>query len=763
MSQLHSKNDGVWRRARYAAIALAIAMLVSWPTLLSPLDRLTWTFQAKVGEGSASGDVVFVEVRDNALASSQDRNQLQSALKTLNESSAKSVFIDLARSGLDRSLEDNLLRQELENHPNAFVVGRQFDDLDSIKLIYPPAGLFGDDNQVIADEEPDFLDFVWLVPSRVAIDGGEYQTFASAIADDASPRTDPMEIDYRLDAAGLTTMTLDDLARGLVSADEIQGRDFIFGYGTSSSIDVANIPGSGIAPRSYTAIYAAETAKQGAFVQLGSKHIEYLPLLIVCSLLLLGAIIAGKRARIILYAMAVGALIFTIFAPIFLPFRTGISGGLVVLTAYGSMSLFNRWRAKIKLESNETGLPNLQKLELDLKILGSPDRKALIAAKLHDFDDVMAMLTQSEKSEYFQLITKRLRIADTDLTVYSNSSDKLLFLQNFETSDILKSHLTALLSIFKTPLRLKDRTIDVSITFGVDLNFDGDPHKRIGAAEALTNKTSLSAQPIVCSDTLPTVEDEWKISLQAKIDAAMSANEIFPVFQPQVDIRSGDIVGYEGLVRWKDKERGFISPSYFIEQCEHAGRMEKLQQFMLRRCIDQFIASPVIDSDVWLSVNVSATLLSDNWLAEHVEQTLEQTGFDPKRLVLEITETARIHDHVTASAVLNSLADLGLELSLDDFGTGVAGYETFSRLPFSEIKVDRHFTSGLIEDAKSRAIVANMLALGRELDLRVIVEGVEDSETCEILCEMGCKYAQGYFFGKPEIYLSHSENKEMFG
>lgn len=727
------------------------------------MDRLIWTIQAKVGDRSPSGEIVFVEVPDDALESDADREDIKSALMKLNRHGADQVFLDLAQPDLSDEISTQQLRETVEAADNVFVVGRLFNDRSKTRLIFPPIDLVGSSNRVIADHRPDFLGFVWRVRAQFEVEGSRYQSFGAALSKRDVADQSEIEIDYRLDSGSLPSVPLEQVVSGELSPAGIYGKSFVFGYGGAGTGSAANLPGSGAAgaaPQTYIAIYAAETVRAGGMYRLGADLFDYIPFLLTCVLLVSIGILASDRSRKIAYAGVGVALVTVLAIPVFVPIRTGASGGLVFLSVYVVLSLFHRWRSHINLESAETGLPTLQRLERDLEAIGSSDLKALIAVKIHNFSDVMAMLPADQKVEYFHGIVKRLRIGDTGLVVYSNSSDRLLWLQDFENADTLKSHLVALLAIFKSPLRIGVRPVDVSITFGVDMNFTGEAHKRISAAEALTDKTSLSAQPIIIGDQSAQADDEWRISLQAKIDAALEAGEIFPVFQPQVDIATGEVVGFEGLVRWNDSERGFISPSYFVEQCEHAGRMEKLQQFMLRECIEKFRASPAMSTNAWLSVNVSATLLSDTWLTELVADTVESTGFPASRLVLEITETARIHDHHTATAVLRTLADLGLHLSLDDFGTGLAGFETFFRLPFSEIKVDRLFTEALTRDEKARAIVNNALCLGRELDVRVIVEGVEDSETLEVLTGMGCRYAQGYLFGKPHFDLNAFNSKE---
>ncbi|MGB3710344.1 MAG: EAL domain-containing protein [Erythrobacter sp.] len=748
------------RRIRYVVVAAVLAVLVSLPNLLSPFDLVAWTMQANIGHDEPSGQIVFVEVPDTVIDDERGLQSLGRSLERLERSGAKATFLDLTRSQSSKDSARNLADIFDQSPATSLVIRRAKDE--KLRHAQLPLEDLPPSRIVVADHGSDFMGYVWRVPESISVGGRDYPSFSSALAGKEPDPDAWTEIDYHFQASDIPSVALEDLADGDVSADFIAGRSFVFGYAAPLNGSPTTLPGSGAAPTSYIAIFAAETIGRGGMFRAGPLLFDYVVPLLACILLLAGAAFLSDRYRRLLYLAAVSVCFAILIVPIFVSIRIGVAPSIFFLFVYGIQAMIFRWRARINLNSAETGLPSLKRLERDLVELPPSARVVVVAAKIHNFAEVMATLSGDARIDYFAGLVKRLRVGDTSLTVYSNSSDKLFWLQDFETQETLRSHLTALRAIFKNPLRVNGKPIDISATFGVDLNFPGEAHRRIGQAEALTARTSLSAQPILFGDEPDDAEGEWRISLQSKIDTALENKEIFPVFQPQVDIHTLQTVGYEGLVRWKDRERGFIDPSYFIEQCEQAGRMERLQHFMLNTCISRFSKASVIDTDNWLAINVSATLLSDSWLPELVDQVLGDTGFPAQRLVLEITETARIPDHLTASAILQSLASLGVHLSLDDFGTGSAGLENFLRLPFSEIKIDRAFTTALKTNAKARAIMANSLKLGEETGVRVIVEGVEDEQTLAILRDLGCRYAQGYLFGRPLFDLKGFDNREFY-
>jgi EAL domain-containing protein (putative c-di-GMP-specific phosphodiesterase class I) len=229
----------------------------------------------------------------------------------------------------------------------------------------------------------------------------------------------------------------------------------------------------------------------------------------------------------------------------------------------------------------------------------------------------------------------------------------------------------------------------------------------------------------------------------------MEAGEVFCVYQPKMDISADRIIGVEALVRWQDPERGFIAPMHFVMQCEKAGRMEYLTRYVLQSACSAGRLLHFRGSRITMSVNISATLLTDMRIVGIVRNVLQATDFDPHYLVLEITETARIRDFKQARAVLKALKALGTHLSMDDFGVGSANFETLQALPFDEIKIDRQFVSSATTSSKARAITASLVELGASARIAVVAEGAETPADLQLLRDIGCWQVQGYALAKP--------------
>jgi EAL domain-containing protein (putative c-di-GMP-specific phosphodiesterase class I) len=304
-------------------------------------------------------------------------------------------------------------------------------------------------------------------------------------------------------------------------------------------------------------------------------------------------------------------------------------------------------------------------------------------------------------------------------------------------------------AIFAAPVTVGNHSIDVGITFGAARIDPKQGERSLAAAMAAVEETSEALEPIKLATEISESDTLWDLSLRSRIDAAMEAGEVFCVYQPKMDISADRIIGVEALVRWQDPERGFIAPMHFVMQCEKAGRMEYLTRYVLQSACSAGRLLHFRGSRITMSVNISATLLTDMRIVGIVRNVLQATDFDPHYLVLEITETARIRDFKQARAVLKALKALGTHLSMDDFGVGSANFETLQALPFDEIKIDRQFVSSATTSSKARAITASLVELGASARIAVVAEGAETPADLQLLRDIGCWQVQGYALAKP--------------
>jgi EAL domain-containing protein (putative c-di-GMP-specific phosphodiesterase class I)/CheY-like chemotaxis protein len=225
--------------------------------------------------------------------------------------------------------------------------------------------------------------------------------------------------------------------------------------------------------------------------------------------------------------------------------------------------------------------------------------------------------------------------------------------------------------------------------------------------------------------------------------------EFEPFFQPKVELETRAIRGAEALARWRHPQLGLISPKGFIAPLEAGGKMDGLTMAMVegaarncRRWIDASI-------DASVSVNLSLGSLADVTLANRVTDVVEAQGLEPRRVTFEITESAAVSDVGKTLENLSRLRMKGFGLSIDDYGTGYSSMERLARVPFTELKIDRSFVGRALTEPASRAVLESSLEMARKLGIGAVAEGVESESEWNLLKEMGCSLAQGYFVARP--------------
>jgi EAL domain-containing protein (putative c-di-GMP-specific phosphodiesterase class I) len=219
-----------------------------------------------------------------------------------------------------------------------------------------------------------------------------------------------------------------------------------------------------------------------------------------------------------------------------------------------------------------------------------------------------------------------------------------------------------------------------------------------------------------------------------------------PFFEPQIDLETGEIVGFEVLARWVHPLSGIIQPDTFIPVAEEIGLIGRLSEQVIASALAQAVDW---DPAIKISVNISPTQLADSWLAQRIVRILSETAFPAERLVVEITESSLFADIDLARSIVTSLKNQGIRLALDDFGTGFSSLSHLRSLPFDVIKIDRSFVTNIHDNKESSAIIRAVTTLAGALDVPVYVEGIETEAAHAAVLSLNCAVGQGWYFGKP--------------
>jgi EAL domain-containing protein (putative c-di-GMP-specific phosphodiesterase class I) len=283
---------------------------------------------------------------------------------------------------------------------------------------------------------------------------------------------------------------------------------------------------------------------------------------------------------------------------------------------------------------------------------------------------------------------------------------------------------------------VEGRVVDAARRIGVERGLDvaGTLLKPFRAAELRELLTSLASV------------EEW--SSAGALAAAIDDKALFLVYQPKIELESGNVVGFEALLRWQHPRDGVIFPDKFIPLAETSGLMDRLTDAVIDIGLKQ-VAVWGGSGDTSLAINLSASNLRDLRFADRLGERCAASGVAVDRLVLELTETSAMADPVGAMEILTRLRLKGARLSIDDFGTGYSSLSQLARLPFSELKIDKSFVMACDTSPEARAIVKSTIELAHSLGLLAVAEGIETASALRVLAELGCDIVQGYHIGRP--------------
>lgn len=744
----HGATAPACERQRHALWAGLFALLLSLPMLLEPIDWLAWTMQARLDPRHPSGDIVFVRA-DNGVDpdSAAQRIRIARTLDEVRAAGAKAVFIDALFDQPSTPLADRILQAAAAGWGGRIFFVDRVEQLpgQETRKLRNISEVTGASRRVLQPIDQLWPGFTFRMPAVYGSGNAKEYSFAAALAGRAGVRSQPFRIAYRIPSGDVPAINRRDLDS--FSPNELRNRladkTVVIGFEDGATPGELRVPGRMQSPRSYVAIQAAETLKAGG--------ISFVPgsFIVVTLTLALGlaARIGTARARRSAYAAVAALPVAVFFVVSRLGLQVELSYTLPLLISYLVLRSRGNWKEHVGQTDPDTGLPTLRALarQLARRLYGAGH---VVVAKIHGYEAILKSLDGAQRAAYVGKLVERLRVGDPRLAVYVEGH-YLAWLVDQDDEAKLLGHLEGLRAIFAAPVTVDGHSIDVGITFGAARVDNAHRDRCLPAALAAVEETSEALEPVKLAAVDADNDSLWDLSLRARIDAAMDAGEVFCVYQPKMDIDADRIVGVEALVRWEDPDRGFIPPLHFVMQCEKAGRMEYLTRYVLQSACSAGKLLHFRGSRITMSVNISATLLSDMRIVGIVRNVIQATGFDARYLVLEITETARIRDLAVASAVLRALKALGAHISMDDFGSGSANFETLQALPFDEIKIDRQFVSMATTNYKARAITASIVGLGTEARLVVVAEGAETESDLQMLREIGCWQVQGYALARP--------------
>lgn len=344
-------------------------------------------------------------------------------------------------------------------------------------------------------------------------------------------------------------------------------------------------------------------------------------------------------------------------------------------------------------------------------------------------------------------------IASDDILA-RNGGDEFLILKNrFDTVDDLENFASQLVNVVHHPFILNDETAVVSMSVGIAVF----PNNGLTVTEliknadiAMYNAKNSGKNSYRFFDSYMEDDVNRKNDLADILSHVIDKNEIYLQYQPQVNVESGQVTGYEALMRIESELVGFISPAEFIPIAEETGIINILGEWaLIEACNFNQVLIKSGFGPLRVSVNVSTTQLKDDHLIDIIKSIPEKTGMDLKHLEIEITESVLMNSFEHNLKLINQMKELGCSIALDDFGTGYSSFNYLTQIPIDTLKIDKSFIDGICSNEKDRCIADSIIDLAHKMDISVVAEGVEDNEQLQILQNQFCDTLQGYLFSKP--------------
>ena len=730
----------------WTAIAGLIFGLIGFGELPEDLLRIG---RNSLHQHRASGDIVLVTIDNNSLRSvgrwPWPRRNHAEIVRKLSSSGAKRIFFDIVFDARTDKVDDESLAQAIQQ---------------SGRVVLPVRGKAGPNGLEEADAQPipmlshvaelasitvnyNYQNAVWQLPYAVSHKDKLIPSFAAALANRRDLSTSWFPADYSLVPTSIPTIGAEKVLQGDFDPRLVRGKDVVIGTNAEATGDLYFIPGVGKMGGAYVHIIGAETLKSGKPISLGWAPAFLLSLAISAFAALR---LQGPRQQLTFGMAAVAFLVVPLLLEMHVIF-VDIMPALFVTTIVGSVLTWRGYR-KRGLVNAISGLPNLSALRDDR----AGRDCSIVACRIMNYAEIVAALPGESERQLIDQIVSRLSVGSPRRTFYQGDGGIFAWFEDSRAP--FANHLDALSTLFRNPIRVSGMPIDLTVSFGVE----------IGSARSVANRlaSALLAAQEAAHDGLrwkyhnpESFENaSWKLSLLSQLDLAIDKGEVWIAFQPKLEVKTRRIVGAEALARWTHPEKGPIAASEFVAAAEQSDRIGKLTDFVLEKAVAAAASINKRGYDFDVAVNLSARLLTDRQFTIRVAALLARHGLPPHRLMLELTETAELASCGESLDMLSRLRDLGIGISIDDYGTGLSTLDYLKKIPATEIKIDQSFVKGLCDNRSDRLMVQSTIGLAHSLGRKVVAEGVEQYETLEALVDMDCDLAQGFVLGRPMSFES---------
>ena len=726
-------------RARIAAWAVGIALVAGAIDLMLPLEDSFRAVRTFARMHPADQSVLVVTVDDRSLnrlgVSDPKRSDDARVLDRLFALGAKRVFFDRAYADRTIPVEDQQLVAAFKRHTGRVFVGAStgLEQADGEIADVLPNPLFRDWVQIASmngSQAPFGLATTFPVEARIL--GRDRPSISAELANYDGP-PGKYRVDFAVDYKTIPTVEYVDVLTGRFDAGLVAGKDVIVSPSSKISSDYHLVPFREMVPGVVMHVIGAETLKTGRPIDLG-----WLPAFLLSALVI---VVQARRRQPLkrLTLLCGGALV---VVPLALDYASVNVDVMPALLCFG-VGMYRLTRLSRETYHGATGLQRIEGLQAS----DSAETSDVIALKIRNFATISASLTPDEIDLLLMKAKTMLRATEPDAQIAFHK-DTFVWLRPALPVEQLENHVRGLHALFRTSITIGSHAPDVASSIGLDINRDAPLRERTESAMQSAEDAAHGGKIFLISEARVVEDRAWKLQILSELEHAIRNDEVNVAFQPKVSLATGRIIGAEALMRWVHPTRGPVEPAQVVASAEEHNRVDMITRFVLNRALREARAAIEHDPAFMIAVNISALDLRDPMFAQQVASLLAAYRFPASNLMLEITETAPIENDQTVAQNMAVLKRSGVKLSVDDFGSGHASLHYLRQIPADEVKIDRSFVTGMDVSAEDRALVQASIEMIHALGRVSVAEGVENQAVVDLLREMGCDTAQGYFFSR---------------
>jgi EAL domain-containing protein (putative c-di-GMP-specific phosphodiesterase class I)/CHASE2 domain-containing sensor protein len=741
-------DDSRWARAAVAAAASLLALFIGFSGLGQALDRAIDPLRFALVSKPASGDVIVVELDAASAAAIKrwpwPRDHYARAVDRLREAGAAAIVFDVDFSSPSTADGDAAFAAALSRSGGLVALptfaqqarsGEQ-RSIDSLPLaaFRPHVALAS------VSIAPDSDGTVRSAPFATITQGVPRPSLSAYTAARSGSADAFFPIDFGIDPSSIPRLSFVAVRDGRFDPAAVRGKHVLVGATAIEMGDRYATPRWGVLPGVIVQALAAETLIAGVPVRLDAG------LAFIAALLLAFPILRARSTRmfaalsvLLPAALFCGAVLLQLAWQAMLPLGTALV--LLAAVILGRLGLrIGRGFEEQRLADLLTGLPNRRAMVK----AGAPGQLAPIALlQINNLESLVAVLGGDGERDLVLRLAERARFFARDGQVY-RVADRLLALHLIPDGDSPES-IASLRAMLLQPVEVLGRRVDAAITLGLaDGDIEGGLHRAALAAERAAAEGSFWRQ---AEDDRAALEEQ--VSLMGELDLAIARGEIRVFYQPKLLLGPDRITSCEALVRWEHPSRGMIGPGHFIPLAEQTDRIAPLTLCVIEQVLHDLARWRQHGFDITAAVNISARLVASDAFNDQLCALLAQEIAPSTALAFEVTESATLADPDAAAATLAGYRQLGITISIDDYGTGQSTLSYLRQLPLSELKIDRSFVENAHANASDAVLVRSTVQMAHELGLKVVAEGVETEACLAFLRGIGCDMAQGYLISRP--------------